>query len=89
MHRKTHTRAFTVVSNHGNDVDSTIFSIETIDNSIVNINNRYDLEAEEILTDYDERLQREKNDSSYYLQCHYEKFAKVSVVYESTRDFAQ
>ena len=50
-----------VVSNHGNDIDSTIFDIETIDNSIVNINNQYELEAPEgISTEYDERLQREK-----------------------------
>ena len=50
-----------VVSNHGNDIDSTIFDIETIDNSIVNINNQYELEAPEgISTEYDERSQREK-----------------------------
>ena len=50
-----------VVSNHGNDIDLTIFDIETIDNSIVNINNQYELEAPEgISTEYDERLQREK-----------------------------
>ena len=60
-----------VASNHGNDIDSTIFNIETIYNSIVNINNQYKLEAPEgILTEYDERLQREKNDSSYYVKCH-------------------
>ena len=50
-----------VVSNYGNDIDSTIFNIETIDNSIININNQYELEAPEgILTEYDECLQRKK-----------------------------
>ena len=58
-----------VVSNHGNDIDSTIFDIETIDNSIVNINNQYELEAPEgISTECDERLQREKNNSSFYVK---------------------
>ena len=28
-----------VVNDHGNDIDSTVFNIETIANSIVNINN--------------------------------------------------
>ena len=36
-----------VVCNHGNDIDSTTFNIETIDNSIVNINNQHELEAPE------------------------------------------
>ena len=66
-----------VVSNHGNNIESTIFNIETTDNSIVNINNQYELEApERILTEYGKRLQREKNDSSYYVQCHCEKLCK-------------
>ena len=66
-----------VVINHGNNIESTIFNIETIDNSIVNINNQYELEAPEgILTEYDERLQREKNNSSYYVQCHRGKLCK-------------
>ena len=66
-----------VVSNHGNDIDSTILDIETIDNSIININNQYELEAPEaILSEYDERLQREKNASSYYLKCHCGKLCK-------------
>ena len=53
-----------VVSNHCNNIESTIFNIEAIDNSIDNINNQYELEApERILTEYGESLQREKNDS--------------------------
>ena len=41
-----------VVNNHGNDIDSTIFNIETIDDSIINITNQYQLEAPEgILTE--------------------------------------
>ena len=66
-----------VVSNHGNNIESTIFNIETTDNSIVNINNQYKLEApERILTEYGKRLQREKNDSSYYVQRHCEKLCQ-------------
>ena len=66
-----------VVSNHGNNIYSSIFNIETIDNSIININNQYKLEApEEILTEHDECLQHEKNDSSYYVQCHCGKLTK-------------
>ena len=66
-----------VVSNHGNDIDSTIFNIETIDNSIVDINNQYELEAPEgILTEYDECLQREKNDSPHDVQCQCGKLCK-------------
>ena len=66
-----------VVSNHRKDIDSNTYNIETIDNSIPNINSQYELEAPEgISTEYDERLQREKNDSSYYVQCHCGKLCK-------------
>ena len=41
------------------------------------MNNQYKLGApERILTEYDERLQREKNDSSYYVKCHCGKLCK-------------
>ena len=66
-----------VVSNHRNDIDSTTYNIEAIDNSIANINSQYELEAPKgVLTEYDERLQREKNDSSYYVKCNYGKLCK-------------
>ena len=66
-----------VVSNHRNDIDSNTYSIEAIDNSIANINSQYELEAPEgILTEYDESLQREKNDGSCYVQCHCGKLCK-------------
>ena len=43
------------------------------------------------MTDYDERLQREKNDSSYHIMFNVivENFTRVSVDYEPTRDFVQ
>ena len=44
---------------------------------IININNQYELEAREgILTEYDECLQRNKNHSSCYFQCHCGKICK-------------
>ena len=57
-----------LVSIHGNNVDSTMVNIKTIDNSIVNINNQYELEAPEgISTEYGECLEHENNDSSHYV----------------------
>ena len=44
---------------------------------IVNIKNQYELEAPEgISTEYSERLEHEKNDSSHYVYCHYGKICK-------------
>ena len=45
-----------VVSNHGNDIDSTIFNIEAIDNSTFNINNQYELEVPEGILKSDSHL---------------------------------
>ena len=47
-----------VVSNHGNDIDSTIFSIETIDNSIFNINNQYKLEVPEGISNSSSKMMK-------------------------------